>query len=135
MESKLHSFLVDWTISFIKNKDIIVKKIEQIENGKDNFDLHDKYKVKEQYFIIAPNLLDIDLIMQRIVNCERVRDEAHSHSTKSHFTIVTLNSKENLDAVLKGWNKLINFKFLNIIFINPFSQLDKKWIKGNVWDG
>jgi len=129
MENKLHSFLVDWTINFIKNKDIVAKKIEKIENGKDGFDLYVKYKDKEQYFIIAPNLADIDSIMQRIVSCERVRNEAHSHSTdKLHFTIVTLNSKENFEAMLKSWDKLINFKFLSIIFVNPFSDLDKKWI-------
>ena len=115
MESKLHSFLADWTISFIKNRDIVAKKIEQIENGKDGFDLYVKYKDKEQYFIIAPNLADIDLIMQKMNDI-------------FHFTIVTLNSKENFDSVLKSWSKLINFKFLSIIFVNPFSQLDKKWI-------
>ena len=115
MESKLRSFLADWTVNFIKNKDIVAKKIEQIENGKDGFDLYVKYKDKEQYFIIAPNLADIDSIMQKINN-------------KFYFTIVTLNSKENFDSVLKSWSKLINFKFLSIIFVNPFSQLDKKWI-------
>ena len=115
MENKLHSFLVDWTINFIKNKDIVAKKIEQIENGKDNFDLYVKYKDREQYFIITPNIFDIDAIIQRINNTD-------------YFSIVTLNSKENFDNILKNWSKLINFKFLNIIFVNPFSELDKKWI-------
>ena len=110
-----HSFLVDWTISFIKNKDVISKKIEKIENGKDGFDLYIKYKDREQYFIIAENIIDIDSIIKKINN-------------DFYFSIVTLNSKENFDSVLKNWNKLINFKFLNIIFVNPFSELDKKWI-------
>ncbi|MBI2557867.1 hypothetical protein HYW20_00955 [Candidatus Woesearchaeota archaeon] len=109
-----HDFLVQWTISFIKNKDSIAKKIERMENGKDGFDLYVKYKDREQYFIIIPKLSDIDPIIQRINNEHR-------------FSIVALNSKENFDAVLKNWNKLIGFKFLNIIFVNPFSELDKKW--------
>lgn len=115
MENKSHFFLVQWTISFIKNKDIISKKIEKIENGKDGFDLYVKYKDREQYFIIVPNIVDIDSIIQKINN-------------DSYFSIVTLNSKENFHNILKNWNKLINFEFLNIIFVNPFSEMDKKWI-------
>lgn len=115
MENKSHSFLTDWTINFIKNKDIISKKIEKIENGRDGFDLYVKYKDREQYFIITPSIIDIDSITQRINN-------------NSYFSIVTLNSRENFEAILKNWNRLISFKFLNIIFVNPFSEMDKKWI-------
>ena len=114
MENKLHSFLVEWTIKFVKNKDIVAKKIEQIENGKDGFDLHVKYKDREQYFIIVSKIADIDSIIQKI-------------NDKAHYSLVTLNSKENFEVVLKNWNKLIYFKFLSIMFINPFSETDKKW--------
>lgn len=115
MENKLHFFLVEWTINFIKNKDITAKKIEKIENGKDGFDLYVRYKDREQYFIIAPNIIDFDSLIQKINN-------------NFYFSIVTLNSKENFEIILKNWNRLTGFKFLNIIFINPFSGLDKKWI-------
>lgn len=115
MENKSHSFLVEWTINFVKNKDIISRKIEKIENGKDGFDLYVKYKDREQYFIIAPNIADIDAIILRLNN-------------NSYFSIVTLNSRGNFNIILKNWHKLISFKFLNIIFANPFSETDKKWI-------
>ena len=115
MDNKLRSFLIDWTIDFIKNKDIISKRIEKIENGKDGFDLYVKYKDREQYFIITPTINDVDLVVQKINN-------------NSYFSIVTVNSKENFDVVLKNWNKLINFKFLNITFVNPFSGMDRKWV-------
>ena len=114
MES-VHDFLVQWTISFIKNKDLISRKIEHIENGKNGFDLHVRYKDREQYFIITPKIENIDSIMQRIGN-------------NSYFSIVTLNSRENFDILLKNWDRLIAFKFLNIIFVNPFSEMDKKWV-------
>ncbi len=115
MESKAHSYLVEWTINFIKNKDIVSKKIENIENGKEGFDLYIKYKDREQYFLVTQNIVDFDLILQKINN-------------NTYVSIVTLNSKENFDSLVKNWNRLINFKYLNIIFVNPFSQLDKKWI-------
>jgi len=115
MEDKEHSFMVDWTLKYIKNKDIISKKIEKIENGKDGFDLYVKYKDREQYFMIAPKIEDIDSLIQKVNN-------------SFYFSIVTMNSKENFDIVLKNWNMLISFKFLNIIFVNPFSETDKKWV-------
>lgn len=115
MENKSHAFMLEWTINFVKNKDIISKKIEKIENGKDGFDLYVKYKDREQYFIIVLDIIDIDSIIRRISN-------------NAYFSLVTLNSKENFDAVLKNRSRLIGFKFLNIIFVNPFSGLDKKWI-------
>lgn len=115
MENKLRSFLGDWTIHYVKNKDIVSKKIEKIENGKEGFDLYVKYKGREQYFIIVSSINDIDAVLQKVNN-------------NPYFSIVTLNSKENFDILLKNWHKLINFKFLSIIFVNPFSETDKKWI-------
>ncbi len=114
MEKNLHDFLVGWTVDFVKNNDAISKKIEKIERGKGGFDLHVKYKDKEQYFIILPKIEGIGAIMEKI-------------NIDAYFSIVTLNSKENLDAVLKDWKCLCGFKFLSIIFINPFSEDDKKW--------
>jgi len=118
MEDNLRPFLVEWTLNFIKNKDIVAKKIERIENGQSgssNYDLYVKYKDREQFFIIMPNIEEIDPILQKINN-------------NSFFSIVTLNSRENFDAMLRNWSKLTHFKFLNIMFVNPFSELDKKWI-------
>ena len=114
MESA-HSFLVRWTLDFLKNRDILTKKIVSIENNKDGFDMHIKYKDRDQYVIVIPQLNDIGAMIGKISN-------------DSYFTIVALNSGENFEALLKSWKRLIDFKFLNIIFVNPFSGLDKKWI-------
>ena len=115
MENKIHSFLADWTINFLKYTDILAKKIEKIEIGKDGFDLYIKYKDREQYVIAVPQLRDFDSIVKKINN-------------NFYFSIVTLNSKENFNVIVKNWNALVSFKFLNIIFVNPFSESDKKWI-------
>lgn len=114
MEGKVRSFLVKWAVDFLKNKDLLAKKIEKVENGRDGFDLYVKYRDREQYVIVAPKI-SIDAILQKINN-------------NFYFSIVTLNSEENFKAVIKNWNRLIGFKFLNIIFVNPFSSLDKRWI-------
>lgn len=114
MESA-HSFLVEWTANFVKNKDVIARKIENIEKNKDGFDLYVKFKDKEQFFIISPSIDNLDLIIPKLKN-------------DLHFCIVALNSSENLDSLIKNWRRLIEFKFLSVIFVNPFSQLDKKWM-------
>lgn len=110
-----HSFLMEWTASFVKNKDVIARKIGTIEKNKDGFDLYVKFKDKEQFFIISPSISNLDLIISKLKN-------------DSHYCIVTLNSGENLDSLIKNWRRLIEFKLLCVIFVNPFSQLDKKWI-------
>ena len=68
MNEKAHSFLVQWTINFVKHKDTLAKKIEKIEKNKDNFDLYVKYKDREHYIIVAPQLKDIDSIIKKISN-------------------------------------------------------------------
>ena len=110
-----HSFMAEWTENFLKNKDILTKKIVSIDRNKDGFDLFIKYKDREQYVFVIMELKNIDSIINKINN-------------NVHFTIVTLNSKENFEILLKSWKKLIDFKFLNIMLANPFSGLDKKWI-------
>lgn len=109
-----HSYLVEWTENFVKNKDVLAKKIEKIEKNKDGFDLHVRFKDKEQFFIISSSIGNLDLLVQKMNN-------------NSHYCIVTINSNENLNALIKNWGRLIDIKFLSVIFMNPFSQLDKKW--------
>ena len=110
-----HSYLVEWTVNFVKNKDVLAKKIENIEKNKNGFDIDVKFKDKEQFFIISPSLGNLDSIIPKL-------------NDQSHFCLVTLNSSENLESLVKNWRRLIEFKFLSIIFVNPFSQLDKKWM-------
>ena len=110
-----HSFMVEWTENFLKNKDILTKKIVSIERNKGGFDLFIKYKDREQYVSVVVELKNLDSIINKINN-------------NSYFTIVALNSKENFEALLKNWKRLVDFKFLSIMLVNPFSGLDKKWI-------
>ena len=110
-----NSFMVEWTENFLKNKDILTKKIVSIERNKGGFDLFIKYKDREQYVSVVAELKNLDSIINKINN-------------NSYFTIVALNSKENFEALLKNWKRLVDFKFLSIMLVNPFSGLDKKWI-------
>src|SRR3989338_4977379 len=112
---KLHSFLVEWTINYVKNRDVIDRNIENIEEGKEGFDIVVRFKDKTQFFIVMPFIKDIEEVIKKL-------------DVEKHISLVIFNSKNNFNAVVDNWKKFINFKYFNIYFVNPFSQLDKKWI-------
>ena len=113
MDSK--SYLAEWTINYVKNKDIVAKKIVNAGKNKDGFDLCIKYKDRENYFVIMPVLSDMNTVLQKL-------------NGSAHYTIVALNSEENFKTLIENWSKLVNFKLLSVIFANPFSNLDKRWV-------
>ena len=105
------SFLIDWCIRFLQNKDSIRKEIMNIEKTQQNsFAIH--YKDKVKYFFIAA-----------IIN----NDVFNNLNTDSFTGIFTLNNPSNIRFVVTEWKKLTEFKFLSIFFINPFSTADKVW--------
>lgn len=110
----IHKFLVDWTKLYIKHKDIVNKGIEIISQNKD-FDLTVKYKDKEEFYMIEPFIKDIDKIIQKL-------------NKDKTITLVVFNSKENFDFILDNWKTFIDLPHFKVIFVNPFSELDKKWV-------
>lgn len=108
----VNSFLADWSIRFLKNKDSIRQEITKIERncGEFNFAVH--YKDKVRQFIISP------LLGENIF--AKLKEDGH-------FAIISLNNPANIRFVVSQWEKLINFKFLSIYFVNPFSDSEKVW--------
>ena len=106
-----HSFLVEWSIRFLQNKDSIRKEIINIEKNQQNaFAIH--YKDKIKYFFIAA-ILDNGVF--------------NNLNMDSFIGIFTLNNPSNIRFVVTEWKKLKEFKFLSIFFINPLSSTEKVW--------
>tara|TARA_Y100000310_G_scaffold306192_1_gene347078 strand:+ start:536 stop:985 length:450 start_codon:yes stop_codon:yes gene_type:complete len=105
------TYLIDWAKHFIKNKDILKKEIESIEENK-NADLYVKKKDSELFVHILPILKE---------------DFFEKLEKDKFYNIITINNKENFDSLLNAWNTLKHFPFLTIYFINPFSP-ETKWI-------
>ena len=103
-------FLREWAVSYLKHRDMIAKNIVNIKEEQDRVIV--KLKDKEQVFLIRPTA--DDSVVQEI-------------NKDKNIGIVMLNSKENLDFLIKNWSKLIKFEKLTIFFTNPFSELEKKW--------
>ena len=110
---KLRLFLLEWAVNYVKNKDLLTKNIESIEKNKEGFVA--KFKNKKQFFIIEPFIEEINGMINKM-------------DKEEYFSFVVFNTKENFKVFVDNWNRLTVFKKLSIYFVNPFSQLDKKWI-------
>jgi hypothetical protein len=109
---KVNSYLADWSIKFLENKDAIRKEIIKIEKNISGFDFVIHYKDKVKYFVVSP-ILGNDIV--------------NKIKADGYFGIITLNNMANIKFVVSNWEKLAGFKFLNAYFVNPFSSPDKMW--------
>jgi len=105
-----NSFLVEWAIKFLENKDVIRKEIVNIEKNIGEFDLVIHYKDRISYFIVKPILGE---------------DIFNNIKNEQYIGFFILNNPANIKFVVNNWGKLVNFKFLSIYFVNPFSNSDK----------
>jgi len=108
----INSFIVDWAVRFFENNDTIKGEIIKIEKDKVGFDFIINYKDKIKYFIVSLTLDDSFL--------NKIKKEGY-------YGIFTLNNTINMSFVVSNWKRLVDFKFLNIYFVNPFSDSDKVW--------
>lgn len=96
--------------TYLKNKDLFFKRIEKIEEKTDS--LYIKYKQKETS-IIAETKLD-DEFLKKLDSIKNI-------------SIVLLNTKANLDFLIKHWNEFAKHAQLIIYFANPYSRTEKIW--------
>ena len=113
ISKKIKSYMVEWTINYLKNKDLFAKNIVSIERHND--ELCVKFKKGEQFYLMLPTIHDVDELIQKI-------------REKRNLAVIVLNSKENFQLITQNWKRFIDFEQFTIFFINPFSNLDRKWI-------
>ena len=107
--------MVEWAINYEKHRDIILKKIKNIDRNADGYNLKISYKENEKFI----------LVMSSLANAEEIRFRLKEGRS---VTIITLNSKQNMDFLIDNWKLLIDSPELTIMFINPFSLTDHRWI-------
>ncbi len=105
-------FLKDWIIRYIKNKDIISKKIISLKENESDF-VVSKNEMEDKYFII-PFLKDIKEITNGIKKYEHRK------------TLICLHTKNNFEFMIDNWNDFAGLgRHFSIYFVNPFSKLDR----------
>ena len=113
-------FLFEWSFQFIKNKDIVARKIVKIEEYLNQGYIFVEYKDRRGVYYIVPFISDFDKVWNELQEFKKA-----TNSTDS--CIVIFNSRENLDKITEKWSVVDKDQKLQIIFSNPFSTLEKRW--------
>jgi len=99
--------LEEWTINFVKHKDMFSRKLIDFKVEKGTIEFN--FKDKKHLYVIVPLLND---------NLKKyLKDEP--------ISVVCLNKKENLNFLKAHWNSFIDYSKLNFIFVNP--NVNDKW--------
>jgi len=73
------------------------------------------FKDKKQAFMVKPQISSFEELIAKI-------------NETDNFGVVMLNTSKNFEIMAENWDKLIKFRSLTLYFVNPFSELDKKWV-------
>lgn len=106
--------LKEWYIKYRENRDIILKKIESIIDNKTHISIKNKDN-SEEVAIIHEDITSIVELLKPF-------------NKEKHIITVVLNKKAHIELLLKEWDKLIEYTYLTIIFVNPHSSEEKKWL-------
>ncbi|MGV8150429.1 MAG: hypothetical protein ACP5NV_01750 [Candidatus Woesearchaeota archaeon] len=101
--------LLGWTETYIKNRDLTLKKIVNIKIDEKKETIQVKFKDREVTHYIMPDLSEKIFVLE--------------HGTK---IIVCLNTINNFDFLIKNWQKTSKIKDMSFIFVN-IKQNDK-WL-------
>ena len=107
--------LTEWTEHYLKNKDLMTRNIQSILKNESGWTLSVIRKDNTQHLLVIPHLENMTVLISKL-------------QPDLQASLVVLNTRKNLDIVLQAWNELIKFPKLSLIFANPESTTDKRWI-------
>ena len=110
--------ITNWAKTYLKNRDIINNEILEINDDYEGFDFVAK-KITENLLVITEP--DLAVAKEKIEKFEK-------SSELSNISIFCLNTRKNLDCLINNWEFFSKFKKLAILFINPNSAKEKKWM-------
>ncbi len=115
--------LTEWTITFLRNKDIIRQQLVSVEEK--GHVVHAVYKREKKQDSFCYETLD-DL--SDILSAAKKSDADSNYS----INIVCYNTQHNLALLILHWQQFASHQRLMFYFVNPNSQTDTKWIL-NPW--
>lgn len=118
---KVQEYLREWTVQYIRNKDIVRRNIKNIEEKFSDIDIFVEFKDKKQVIIIEPIIKDLNSTLIRM-------NEAKNSLDSKNSVIVVLNNRKNLKSLKDNWENLVNDSGLSIYFVNPLSAMQRIWI-------
>ena len=107
-------YLNEWIIRFIKNKDLVLKRIVDIKETDEGILVTEKEK--KVLMIVEKDLSNFKKSLEKLKEYD-------------FCSLVVYNTKDNFDILIKNWDELSSFKrHFSIYFVNPFSTLEKRWV-------
>ncbi|MCB9358654.1 hypothetical protein H6503_01860 [Candidatus Woesearchaeota archaeon] len=106
--------LKQWYMFYRKNRDLMLKKIDKLEEKDGIITITNKDGTRE-ICIIEENPLSYEEIIRPYKKDERLY-------------LVSLNKKANIDLMVKEWDSIVDYSFLTMMFVNPQSSQENKWI-------
>jgi hypothetical protein len=105
----MHADLKEWTVAYIKNKDMTTKRLVKTEEKKECVEAQYKDKTVAHYIV------------------EKLNDALFSSIENTTWkTIVCLNTEDNLEFLTKHWDRFSKINNLTMIFVNL--KTHEKWI-------
>jgi hypothetical protein len=98
-----HMDLREWTVLYVKHKDVFTRKLERYAEESGKLVFHFKDHTMHAY---AMDKLELPAIKEKTL-------------------VVTLNTQENMDLLVKKWSEFSKFPKLTVVFVNP--QKNEKW--------
>ncbi len=114
MPDKEREALSEWTEAYIRNKDLLLRQITNILRNHEGWDFVLNTATGERYCLVLPELSDLKQ------HLERIGDKT--------LLVVTLNRKTNIETLMAAWPNLVNKRNLTVIFSNPESNTETKWV-------
>ena len=111
MEKKQVDALKEWLSYYIKNRDIHLRRIERLRETENGFEACLKDRQREAY----------------VVSIE-LNTGALSGLSAERLFLVVPNTQKNLGLLIEKWRELASIKNLTIIFVNPRSSLETRWL-------
>lgn len=102
-------YLVDWAFHYAQHKIVFHSKGDEIKKHDDEV----KVKGKD--------------VLTYVASPELESFKPKNPPSGESIYVVTFNTDDNLDTLVKHWKSFSEHKNVLIIFLNPFSKLDKKW--------
>lgn len=109
--------LKQWALLYVRHRDLPLRRISGIKDA-------------GYGFVIANSdgTLTSCVIQPLFKDVHRDFIKAAASADKKSVLIVTLSNEENIKAVYSMWDALAASQCLLIIFVNPFSAQEEKWV-------
>lgn len=105
---------ITWLEGYIRHRDAVAQEIKQIKKSDSRMEV-EKEGTNDLYIVELDLTGILDLAKKLDVNGCRV-------------FLVALNNTKNIDACLKEWENLKKLPNLKILFVNPVSRSETKWL-------